>query len=97
MTTPKQATEQAAVSAVAASPLYHYSVTAQAEPATLPRVIEPFAKLGLAPVALHAVTEGGRMSIDLRMAGLEDGMARHIADRLRQMIGVEQVLLASAG
>lgn len=89
--------EQAAAPAVAASSLYHYSVTAQVDPAVLPRVIEPFAKLGLAPVSLHVVTEGDRMSIDLRMAGLEDGMARHVADRLRQVIGVEQVLLASGG
>lgn len=89
--------EQTTATAVYATPLYHYSVTAQAESAVLPRVIEPFAKLGLTPSSLHAATEDGRMSIDLRMAGLEDRMARHVADRLRQVIGVEQVLLATGG
>lgn len=89
--------EQAVLPTAAAPAFYRYSVTAEAEPSVLPRVIEPFAKLGLTPVSLHAATENGRMSIDLGMTGLEDKMARHVADGLRQVVGVEQVLLASAG
>src|SRR3546814_53818 len=67
-----------------------------AEPGLLPRIVGLFAKLGLVPGRCLAQTEGSdrsiRMTVELSVAGIEDGMADHVAACMRQIYGVEQVL-----
>ena len=89
----------AAEAAPFASDLYCYSVYADAHPGALPRVLEPFAKLGLVPHRCHAMLEGRRgerLVIDLQVGGLEVTMADHIAAALRALPCVETVLTARA-
>lgn len=79
--------------ACAVRALFH--VTAEADPGLLPRLIEPVAKLGHVPVRVHASRESGdgsRMTIDLRLAGLEPESADRVRRALLSVIGVEQVL-----
>lgn len=75
--------------------LHHYRLTAVAEPGLLPRAVALFAKLGLVPSRCLAVADGAaepRMTIELAVGGLEEGMADHVAACMRQIYGVEQVL-----
>ncbi len=77
-----------------------FSVTASADPGTLSRLVEPFAKLNLVPHRLHAATvpgaDGPRLEVDLQLAGIEPDRARRFADTLRQVVTVEAVLLSFA-
>ena len=75
-----------------------FSVTAEAEPGIMPRVLELFAKRGLVPSLWHSkVTPTGELTIDLQMDGMEPSLARQIAKSLRQVWGVSTVLTAEKG
>lgn len=72
-----------------------YFVVALADPGIAPRLVEPFAKLGLVPSRLHLSTEHGageEVSADLRVSGV-DRMTAHLIDKaLRRIVGVRQVI-----
>jgi acetolactate synthase small subunit len=75
-----------------------FSVTAEAEPGVMPRVLELFAKRGLVPSLWHSkVAPTGELTIDLQMNGMEAPLARQIAQSLRQVWGVSTVLTAEKG
>ena len=72
-----------------------YFVTACAEPGVAPRLVEPFAKLGLTPVRLHLSTEDGKgedMFADMRLADVDRTTAHLIDKALRRVVGVRQVI-----
>jgi hypothetical protein len=76
-------------------PTVCFAISARAEPAVMPRVLEPFAKRGLVPTRWHAVCGAGdELTIDLQVAGLDPGLVELIAASLRQIVGVESVLTA---
>lgn len=72
-----------------------YFVVADADPGLAPRLVEPFAKLGLVPSRLHLSTEDGageEISADLRVCRV-DRMTAHLIDKaLRRVVGVRQVI-----
>ena len=75
-----------------------FSVTAEAEPGVMPRVLELFAKRGLVPSLWHSkVAPTGELTIDLQMAGMETPLTLQIAKSLRQIWGVSSVLTAEKG
>lgn len=75
-----------------------FSVTAEAEPGVMPRVLELFAKRGLVPSLWHSrVAPTGELTIDVQMDGMETPLARQIAKSLRQIWGVATVLTAEKG
>ena len=79
------------------SPTQCFSVQALADPATLPRVLAPFAKRGLTPDRVHArrgQPEGGVLHIDLQLDGADAALAQAIAQELRRQFCVSAVLLA---
>ena len=72
-----------------------FFVTADAGPAMAPRLIEPFAKLGLVPWRVHISSEDGAgevISADLRVRGVSGKTANVIDKALRRIIGVRQVI-----
>ena len=72
-----------------------FAVTATNDPATLPRVLEVFAKLGLTPHQCHATAFGdgnSELHIDLQYANMTDGEAAHLAHTLRGCFLVQSVL-----
>ena len=74
-----------------------YLVQAAADPGMLPRLLEPFSKLGAVPSRVHASRESGdgsAMSIDLRIAGVTPRMAELIDNALSRVVGVEHVIAA---
>jgi hypothetical protein len=66
----------------------------------LPRILLPFAKLGLAPCRIYASAEhgtGDEMSVELRFHGLTPDAAELLAAKCRAVIGVRTVMTTAAG
>lgn len=74
-----------------------FAVRAAADPGSLPRILEIFAKRGLVPLSVQARLTGEAepaLSVDLQVAGLEAAMVEILAETLRQIWVVERVLTA---
>ena len=72
-----------------------FLVVAKADPGLLPRLLEPFAKLGHVPSRVHASRESGdgsEMTVDLRISGLAPRAAELIEFGLRRVLGVRQMI-----
>jgi acetolactate synthase small subunit len=72
-----------------------FSVYARAEPGTMPRVLEHFAKRGLVPASWRSIVSGpgrAQLTIEIEVAGLDDETAEYIAACLRQIVSVDAVL-----
>ena len=73
-----------------------YFVSAESGPGLLPRLVEPFAKLGLIPDRVHADREAHAdraLSVDLRIAGVTPREADLLERALRTVIGVRSVIV----
>lgn len=74
-----------------------FSVTADNNPATLPRVLEVFAKLGRAPHQCYATAYGDDLDdlhIDLQYRDMTHAEAEHLACVLRGLFLVKTVLMS---
>lgn len=74
-----------------------FSVHGVADPGLLPRVVGLWPKRGLTPTRWHSALCGrgdSEVYIDLEMPGLSAELATQIADELRQIWGVSQVLMS---
>lgn len=71
-----------------------FSVSALADPGLLPRLLEPFAKRGLTPSALYARQHGEDVSVDIQVDGLGHTDAAMIGRGMRQIFGVDVVLVS---
>jgi acetolactate synthase small subunit len=74
-----------------------FAVRAAADPGTLPRILELFAKRGLVPSSVQARLTGDAdpaLSVDLQVTGLDPEMVEIVAESLRQIWVVERVLTA---
>lgn len=72
-----------------------FFVTADAEPGLVPRLVEPFAKLGLTPARVHVSSEDGageEISADLRVCNVAPLTAHLIDKALRRVVGVRTVI-----
>ena len=89
------ASRVSALSALATTVHARFLLQGPADPGLLPRLLEPFAKLGTVPTRVHATREAGdgsEMSIDLRLAGVAPRTAELIEIALRRVIGVSQLI-----
>ncbi len=78
----------------------YFFVSGETGSELLPRVLLPFAKLGLAPYRVHASAEHGageEMTIELRFSGLEPETADLLALRCRSVVGVRSVMTVNGG
>ncbi len=103
---PKFQSENAAAADKAAAPfvvsapasrlhVVMFHVAADAEASVLPRLVEPFAKLGLVPIRVHLSTEhgaGDEISADLRVAGVDETTAHLLEKALSRIVGVRSVM-----
>jgi hypothetical protein len=74
-----------------------FAVRAAADPGSLPRILELFAKRGLVPSSVQSRLVGGAdpaLSVDLQVSGLEPALVDVVAETLRQIWVVERVLTA---
>jgi hypothetical protein len=72
-----------------------FLVQGLADPGLLPRLIEPFSKLGLVPSRVHASCEAGdgsQMTVDLRLCGAKPRLAELVEYELRRIVGVSQLI-----
>jgi len=72
-----------------------FLVQAPTDPGLLPRLLEPFAKLGTAPTRVHATCESGdgtEMTVDLRLSPAVPRTAELIELALRRVVGVRQLI-----
>ena len=85
----------AAAPADGAAPLtIAFSLQAHADPGVMPRVVELFAKRGLVPHKWHSIAAGSVLTIDVQIGGLDPDLADYIARCMRQITGVETVLMS---
>jgi acetolactate synthase regulatory subunit len=68
-----------------------FTVTADAAPGLLSRVLEPFAKRDLIPDAVRATREGEALRAEVALQAMPRGMVHLIAGNLGQIIGVRRV------
>ena len=86
---------QALESVAAPEAARRFDVVADAEPGVLPRLLEEFAKLGATPLRVLAERgDGDALRVTIVMDAPDQQHALHLADRLRRVIGVGDVLLS---
>jgi hypothetical protein len=68
-----------------------FTVTADAFPGLLARVLEPFAKRDLIPDAVRATREGEAMRAEVALHAMPLGMVHLVVGNLGQIIGVRRV------
>ena len=74
-------------------PTFCLTVRTVADPGTLPRVLEVFAKRGMVPAKLFSVATGAdELTVDLQVTGIDDHLGAVIANQLRSQVGIETVL-----
>ncbi len=91
--------DHACLDARPALPVACFAVTGRPDPGLMPRVLEQFAKRDLVPSRWHAVLEtavgeDAEMVIDIQMPGLVRDQMMLIAACLRQIVGIDQVLVS---
>lgn len=72
-----------------------FLVLGPADPGLLPRLVEPFAKLGTVPTRVHATREAGdgsEMTVDLRLGDVPQRTAELVELALRRVVGVSQLI-----
>lgn len=78
-------------------PVQCFSVTGAADPGLMPRIMELWAKRGLVPDRWHggrAGPGGFDIDIDIETSELDYELARQIAEAMRCIFGVSQVLFS---
>ncbi|MFC5359837.1 hypothetical protein [Azospirillum himalayense] len=65
--------------------LVRFAVQADADPGTLPRVLELFAKRGLVPLSLNSRLLGETLTMEVEMAGMVAAESNHVGNCLRQI------------
>ena len=68
-----------------------FTVTADASPGLLPRLLQPFAKRDLTPDLVRAVRQGETMRVELAMEAMPLGMVHLVTGNLGQVVGVTRV------
>lgn len=71
-----------------------FTVAADADPGTLPRVLELVAKRGLVPFTFNSRVVGDRMEIAMEVIGMAHAESNHVGNCLRQIPMVEVVTMS---
>jgi hypothetical protein len=68
-----------------------FTVTGDASPGLLSRVLEPFARRDLVPDTLRASRDGDAMRAEVALGAMPLGMIHLVAGNLGQIVGVRRV------
>lgn len=68
-----------------------FTVTAEASPGLLSRILEPFARRDLVPDAVRASRFGEAMRAEVALSAMPLGMVHLVAGNLGQIVGVRGV------
>ena len=80
--------------APAADPVLCFSLRAVAEVGVLARVVQQLARRSLLPLRWHSTMAGEHLLLDIQIAGLGEEAGERLAESLRQVVGIEEVLTA---
>lgn len=83
--------------ALLSNPVHCFSVTGMADPGLMPRIMELWAKRGLMPDRWHGGrtgVDGNDVYIDIETSELDPALASQMAEAMRCMFGVSQVLVS---
>jgi hypothetical protein len=72
-----------------------FSLRTVAEVGVFARVVQQLARRGLLPLSCHGTTAGEHLLLDIQVAGLDGEAGEKLAESLRQVVGVEEVLTAA--
>ena len=65
--------------------LVRFALRADADPGTLPRVLELFAKRGLVPLSLSSRLLGDELAVEVETSGMVAAESNHVGNCLRQI------------
>jgi hypothetical protein len=68
-----------------------FTLTADAEPGLLPRLIQPFARRDLTPDSFDCVRNGATVRVEIGMAAMPAEVVHLVEGNLRQTVGVTSV------
>lgn len=71
-----------------------FTVEADADPGTLPRVLELFAKRGLVPLSLTSRHLGDTLAMEVEVVGMVAAESNHVGNCLRQIPMVTRVAVS---
>jgi hypothetical protein len=71
------------------------SLRTVAEVGVFARVVQQLARRSLLPLSCHGTTAGEHLLLDIQVSGLDDDAGERLAESLRQVVGVEEVLTAA--
>jgi hypothetical protein len=71
------------------------SLRTVAEVGVFARVVQQLARRSLLPLSCHGTAAGEHLLLDIQVAGLDDEAREKLAESLRQVVGVEEVLTAA--
>ena len=69
-----------------------FTVTADASPGLLPRLLQPFARRDLVPDSFETRRTGEAMRIDIAMTAMPAEMVHLVEGNLRQVVGVRSLV-----
>lgn len=70
------------------------SLRGSAEIGVLARVVQQLARRSLLPLRWHCTESGAHLLMDIQIAGLAEDAGEMLAESLRQIVGIEEVLTA---
>ncbi len=88
------APEPAPFGAGAAEPVFCLSLLSLPEIGIIARVVQQLARLDLLPLSWHVTDGGAHLLMDMQIAGLASREGELLAEAMRRIIGVEEVLTA---
>lgn len=86
--------DQAPFGAEFAEPVFCLSLRSLPEIGVVARVVQQLARLQQLPLSWHVSDGGGHLLMDLQIAGLASREGEQLAEAMRRIIGVEEVLTA---
>jgi hypothetical protein len=89
-----EAAEPAPLGAEVGQPVFCLSLRSLPEVGIIARVVQQLARLDLLPLSWHVTDGGAHLLMDLQVAGLSSREGELLAEALRRIVGVEEVLTA---
>jgi hypothetical protein len=94
MLSPRPAARRSPQPERVADPVLCLSLRALAEIGVFARVTQQLARRSLLPLRWHSTAAGEHLLLDIQIAGLDEDAGERLAESLRQVVGIEEVLTA---
>lgn len=72
-----------------------FTISLDAEPGSLSRLVDPFAQRGLIPSLIRTQRIGDQLDVVIEQSGLDAALAANLCARMRNMIAVRSAAFVS--